>query len=35
MVNSNDVTPSKTVVNLLTKGEGDVTVRRLESDRTV
>ena len=35
MVNSKDVTPSKTVVNILTKGEGDMTVRRPESDRAL
>jgi hypothetical protein len=31
MVNLKDVTPTKTVVNLLTEGEGDMTVPRLES----
>jgi len=31
MVSSKDLTPSKTVVNFLTKGEGDMTVPRLES----
>ena len=30
MVNTKDVTPSRTVVNLLTKGEADMTVPRLE-----
>ena len=34
MVNSKDVTSSKTVVNLVTEGEGDMSVRRLETDWT-